>query len=135
MRYLLDTNTCIEYLNDPDSNVARRLRQERPGDVALCSVVRGELLYGAWHSDEPEENLKLLRGFFQGVTSLPFDDESAETYGHRRAALAARGTPIGPNDLLIASIALANDLTLVTHSSREFGRVDGLRMEDWQIGE
>ncbi|WP_442921628.1 PIN domain-containing protein [Microcoleus sp. Aus8_D2] len=54
-------------------------------------------------------------------------------YGEIRAQLAASGTPIGPNDLLIASIALANNLILVTHNTREFSRVEGLRLEDWEI--
>lgn len=62
--------------------------------------------------------------------SLPFDDQSAVIYGQIRAQLAVSGTPIGPNDLLIASIALANNLILVTHNTREFSRVEGLRLED-----
>lgn len=65
--------------------------------------------------------------------SLPFDDQSAVIYGQIRPQLAAPGTPIDPNDLLIASIALANNLILVTHNTREFSRVEGLRLEDWEI--
>ena len=64
---------------------------------------------------------------------MPFDDQSAIIYGQIRAGLAAYGTPIGPNDLLISSIALANNLILVTHNTREFSRVEGLRLEDWEI--
>ena len=64
--------------------------------------------------------------------SLPFDDAAAEVYGRIRAALEAAGTLIGPYDLQIAAIALANDLTLITHNIREFGRVAGLRIEDWE---
>jgi tRNA(fMet)-specific endonuclease VapC len=63
---------------------------------------------------------------------LPFDDAAAEAYGRLRAELARRGTPIGPNDLMIAAIALAHDLTLVTHNTAEFSRVSGLRLEDWE---
>ena len=132
MRYLLDTNTCIEYLNDADCQVAKRLQSLGPVDVALCSIVKGELLYGAFHSDDPESNLRVLSEFFDGLVSLPFDDAAAEVYGRQRSALAKQGAPIGPNDLLIASIALAGELTLVTHNSREFDRVAGLRTEDWQ---
>jgi len=65
--------------------------------------------------------------------TLPFDDQSAVIYGQIRAQLAAPGTPIDPNDLLIASIALANNLIIVTHNTREFSRVEGLRLEDWDI--
>ena len=65
--------------------------------------------------------------------SLPFDDSAAEEYGRIRAHLANLGTPIGPNDLLIAAIALANKITLVSHNTAEFSRVPGLILEDWQI--
>ena len=71
---------------------------------------------------------------FPRFVSHNFDDSSAEACGRDRADLASRGTPIGPNDLLIASIALANDLTLVTHNTREFARVPGWRLEDWEAG-
>jgi tRNA(fMet)-specific endonuclease VapC len=63
---------------------------------------------------------------------VPFDDRAGEEYAKVRADLAAKGTPIGPNDLLIAAIALANGLTLVTHNTTEFSRVLGLRLEDWE---
>ena len=63
---------------------------------------------------------------------MPFDDQAVEYYGKIRATLAAIGQPIGPNDLLIAAIALANQVILVTHNTREFGRVEGLIIEDWQ---
>ena len=64
--------------------------------------------------------------------SLPFDDAAAEAYGRLRAELARRGMPIGPNDLMIAAIALAYGFTLVTHNTSEFSRVPGLRLEDWE---
>ncbi|WP_445247774.1 PIN domain-containing protein [Microcoleus sp. OTE_8_concoct_300] len=78
----------------------------------------------------PSPNSKI---FLIALYLLPFDDQSAVIYGQIRAKLAASGTPIGPNDLLIASIALANNLILVTHNTREFSRVEGLRLEDWEI--
>ena len=70
--------------------------------------------------------------FFDGFASLPFDDRAAEAYGTIRADLERQGTPIGPNDLLIAAIGLASGAILVTHNSREFGRVAGLKTEDWE---
>ena len=91
----------------------------------------GHQWWGAFRSQRREANLSLLRTLFAAFPSFPFDDAAAEEYGRLRAALAARGTPIGPNDMLIAAIALAHDLTLVTHNTREFGRVEGLRLEDW----
>ncbi|OGG51977.1 MAG: twitching motility protein PilT [Candidatus Handelsmanbacteria bacterium RIFCSPLOWO2_12_FULL_64_10] len=134
MSYLLDTNTCIRYLNDRDSSVSRRLRLVNPSDVILCSVVKAELYFGAYHSSRREGNLALLEDFFGRFVSLPFDDEAAKVYGNLRAQLQASGTPIGSNDLLIASIALACNVTMVTHNVREFSQVPGLQIEDWETG-
>ncbi len=98
----------------------------------MCSVVVGELLFGALRSRDGAKNLAEVRTFLASFLSLPFDDRAAEEYARVRADLAAKGTPIGPNDLLIAAIALANGLTLVTHNTVEFSRVVGLTLEDWQ---
>lgn len=126
-----DTNVWIAYLNPGDSPVKANVRSQRPTDIAFCSVVKAELLFGAYRSLRLEANLKLLNTLFQQFPSLSFDDAAAEDYGRLRADLVSRGTPIGPNDLMIASIALAHNLTLVTHNTREFGRVSGLRLVDW----
>jgi len=131
MTYLLDTNACIAYLNDRNSMVARRLMTVNPGEAFLCQVVKAELYFGAYKSSRREQNLALLQSFFGQFASLPFDDQAAEAYGRLRAELAACGTPIGPNDLIIAAIALAHGATLVTNNTREFNRVPDLRMEDW----
>lgn len=134
MIYLLDTNTCIRLLNeDRNSAVSRRLAMIQSGDVTIYSVVKAELYWGAFRSSRQDSNLARLERFFTEFVSLPFDDQSAIIYGQIRAGLAASGTPIGPNDLLISSIALANNLILVTHNTREFSRVEGLRLEDWEI--
>jgi tRNA(fMet)-specific endonuclease VapC len=131
MTYLLDTNACIAILRDRGSNVAHRLRQEPSGTVALCSIVKAELYYGAHKSQQPTQTLTRLGRFINNFYSYAFDDAAAEVYGRIRADLAARGTPIGPNDFMIAAIALANNLSLVTHNTREFARVAGLSLEDW----
>jgi tRNA(fMet)-specific endonuclease VapC len=132
MIYLLDTNVCIAAINPGESPIKECLARHAPADLALCSVVRAELLWGAWRSRRPESNLALLEKFFALFRSLPFDDSAAQHYGRIRANLTAKGTPIGPNDLMIAAIALAHDLILVSHNTREFSRVEGLRLEDWQ---
>ena len=108
--------------------------RENPADIALCSVVLGELLYGAHHgaASKLAANPALIARLQRQFASLPFDDLAAEEYGKTRADLASQGTPIGPNDLMIASIALANGLTVVTHNTSEFSRVPGLKIEDWQ---
>jgi tRNA(fMet)-specific endonuclease VapC len=132
MTYLLDTNICIAYLNGRSSNVVQRLRDVSPSEIAVCSVVKAELFYGAMRSRNPARTLAQQRVFLDQFISLPFDDRSAEFYASMRATLATRGTPIGPNDLLIAAIARAHNLTLVTANVREFGRIEGLQIENWE---
>jgi tRNA(fMet)-specific endonuclease VapC len=130
--YLLDTNTCIRYLNGQSPSVKNQLDQLTPRVVRLCSVVRAELLYGAGKSRVRERTLAALRVFLGAFVSLPFDDRAAEVYAEMRVQLERLGTPIGPNDLLIAAIALAHEATLGTHNRREFARVSGLACEDWE---
>ncbi len=130
--YLLDSNVCIRILNGSSQPLTEGLRRHDPSEIRLCSVVKAELLYGARHSQRVAKNLRLLARFFDTIISVPFDDQAAERYGLVRAELAAVGKPIGPNDLMIAAIALARDLTLVTHNVKEFSRVAGLRFEDWE---
>lgn len=132
MNYLLDTNACIELLNERDSLIARKLARVAPQMIVICSVVKAELYHGAYKSNKREANLDLLARFFQRFISLHFDDNAAEQYGRLRTALEKQGALIGPNDLLIASIALANNVTLITHNTNEFSRVPGLQLEDWQ---
>lgn len=98
----------------------------------VCSIVKGELFYGANKSSNSRETLAKQLEFLNRFVSLPFDDTSTLIYGQIRAQLAILGTPIGSYDLQIAAIALANNLTLVTHNTREFSRVAGLQIEDWQ---
>lgn len=131
--YLLDTNVCIRLLNEAHPSVQQHFRSLAPADIALCSVVKAELLFGARRSARVEENLQRLKRFFAPLNSLPFDDLCAEHYALIRADLLSQGKPIGPNDLLIAAIARAYDAVLVTHNTGEFGRVIGLRMEDWEF--
>jgi tRNA(fMet)-specific endonuclease VapC len=130
VRYLLDSNVCARYLNGRSPEV--RIRSTNRANIVICSVVKGELFYGAMRSNNPEITLARQQQFINLFLSLPFDDAAALVYGRIRAELTALGTPIGPNDLQIAAIAIANNLILVTHNTREFGRVNGLQIEDWE---
>ncbi|WP_404784766.1 type II toxin-antitoxin system VapC family toxin [Altericista sp. CCNU0014] len=133
MLYLLDTNVCVMYINGHSERIRDRVLATPTDEMAVCSVVKAELFYGAMRSKNPTRNLERQQGFFHCFTSLPFDDEAAIAYGQIRADLATKGTPIGPNDLQIAAIALTHNLTLITHNTREFIRVEGLQLEDWEI--
>lgn len=130
--FLLDTNACIRILNGASLALAARLQATNPAEVRLSSVVKAELLYGARKSARVEDNIRVLQRFFAPLISLPFDDRCAEEAGVIRLDLERSGRPIGPNDLLIAATARAHDLVLVTHNTREFGRIAGLRVEDWE---
>ncbi len=132
MIYLLDTNACIVYLNRPISGVRRQLQSLSPLDVAVCSVVKAELFYGAMRSQNPARTQALQEAFLNNFISLPFDDAAATIFSRIRAELTSLGTPIGPYDMQIAAIALVHQLTLVTHNTREFIRVKRLQIEDWE---
>jgi tRNA(fMet)-specific endonuclease VapC len=133
MIYLLDTNTCINYINRRNVLISRRILSFSPDDIAICDIVKFELYFGAYNSSRVEENLEILRKFLGDLVSLPFDGQAAEICGRLRSDLKAAGTPIGSYDMQIAAIALAHDLTLITHNTKEFKRVEGLSIEDWEI--
>lgn len=136
MAWLLDTNTCIYLLTGkhPDSqrNILARLdalpRNERP---LISSVVLSELQYGIRKSRWRKANQALLDEFLLDFNVSDYGTGAAIFYGELRTDLEKRGQPIGPMDMMIAAHALALDATLVTHNTREFAKVKGLRLEDW----
>lgn len=131
--YLLDTNVCVRYLNGRVPQVRLRLQAKQPQEIAVCSVVKGELFAGAARSNDPVRTRTRQEAFLSVFVSLPFDDTAASVFAELRANLAKEGTPIGPYDLQIAAIALANNLVLVTHNNKEFSRVPNLSLEDWEM--
>ena len=133
MTYLLDANICIDYFRRHGTRALERaLARVGPAEMSLCSIVVAELLAGCYGSQDPGAELAKVRQLRSLFPSFPLDDASAEVAARVYGELSARGERIGANDLFIAAIALTNDLTLVTHNVREFGRVPGLRVEDWQ---
>nr|WP_301542783.1 type II toxin-antitoxin system VapC family toxin [Cupriavidus basilensis] len=126
---MLDSNAVIALLRG-HAGFLNRLRQHQPQDFGIPAIVAHELFYGAFKSQRATENLARVEGLQFEV--LDFDREDARHAGELRAALATAGTPIGPYDVLIAGQARARSLTLVTHNTREFQRVPGLRVEDWE---
>jgi tRNA(fMet)-specific endonuclease VapC len=131
MPYSLDTNTCIEYLKRRNAGVVSRNSRPSSSEIFVCSIVRAELSVSLYKRPNAT-NAKLLADLFAQFQSLPFDDLAANEYGRIRAELECKGQSIGPHDTEIAAIALLNGLTLVTHNVREFSRVNGLAVEDWQ---
>jgi tRNA(fMet)-specific endonuclease VapC len=132
VNYLPDTNVWIRYVTQRSSAVVTKFRSLSPQDIALCSPVLLELCYGAHRSARPTQNLAVVEALRQQFLSVPFDDDAAQEAGRVRALLASQGKPIGPYDLQISAIALAFNLTVVTHNMSEFSRVAGLKLEDWE---
>ncbi len=135
MSHLLDTNAFVDHLRRGSaSKVTAKLLAAPSGSIYLCTVVLGELIFGAVRSGAAHEaaNRALIAGLCARFPMLLFDEPAAEEYGKLRAYLTNVGQVLGPNDLMIASIALANGKILVTHNTKEFSRVPGLTLEDWQ---
>ena len=129
--WLLDTNICIAYLNGQDPSLLPKFQSLKFENIALCSVVKAELIYGAHASTQVSDNLKKIRSFFDFFDSFSFDDQAADCYGRIRAGLKKEGKLIGANDMLIASIALANQMTLITKDKKDFSRIAELAVEFW----
>lgn len=130
MRFLLDSNAVIALLNEPAGPVSRRVRQHPPADIGLSAVVVHELYFGAFKSQRRDRNVAIVDGLRLEV--VPFDREDARHAGEIRVVLAAQGTPIGGYDVLIAGQARSRALILVTRNLREFQRVNGLYIENWE---
>ncbi len=133
MKYILDTNVCINYLRGKSQSIADRLIKIPAANRIIPSIVKAELYHGAYKSTRPEENIKKVSDFLKLNSSLVFDDSAAQIFGRIRANLERKGITIGPYDLQIAAISIAHDCTLVTHNTNEFSRIDELKIEDWEI--
>lgn len=131
MKCMLDTNIIAYAKNNRPESVLKRLMQYRPEDICISSITLAELEYGVYNSAKPEQNQLALMTFLAGIIVVPFDSDAAREYGIIRAGLKQKGTLIGANDLLIAAHAKSLDLTLVTNNTREFERVEGLKLENW----
>ena len=131
MKYLLDTNAVVSFFRDPRSKVAQRLTLQSNEDVGVPSIVLHELFYGAFHGTQTSLSLQAIEALHLGW--VEFDLEDARASGEIRADLAKRRKSIGPYDVLIAGQAKARGLILVTHNVREFTRVPGLQIEDWEV--
>lgn len=130
MTYLLDTNTCV-YAIKRWPNVIGRLRRLSPDDVYVSTVTLAELWFGARKSSRPEATRASVDAFVRPFAVLDFDRAAAAAYAEIRLELERVGRPIGERDLLIASIARSQAMTVVTHNQREFSRVRDLSLEDW----
>jgi len=130
MRYMLDTNVCIDFMKGRSSSIRDKIAS-CAGEICISAITLSELLYGVERSQNRLYNLIVLQKFLAGIEILDYNNSCAALYGSIRAKLASCGEMIGPMDLLIASHALSEGLILITHNTREFSRVEGLIIEDW----
>lgn len=131
MFYLLDTNAVIALLKE-HPRILHHVRLVGRSALRLCAPVEAELWYGVDKSGRQEQNRARLLTLLKWLPSLPFAGQATQHFGDIRAYLARQGQPIGPYDLQIAAIARAHHLILVTHNTKEFSRVPGLTLEDWE---
>lgn len=133
---MLDTNTLVYVLNARPHHqaVIERFKREDPRDMVVSSITLAELRFGIAKSARRQTSRQALRRVLDVLNVIPFEERAAEEYGAVRARLEADAQPIGPLDTLIAAHAMSLNLTLVTHNTREFSRVGGLRAENWVPG-
>lgn len=130
-QYLLDTDICSYVMKRSNAALLDRLRTIDLPQIAISVVTEAELLYGIRLSSKPQVTRAAFEGFIRHVAILSWGREAAECYADIRARLKKRGELIGANELMIAAHAVSRDATLVTNNMREFGRVHGLRLENW----
>lgn len=131
MRFMLDTNICIELLRGSSVDLLARFEKYEIDEIGISSITLAELQYGVAKSRRPDHHESLLVLFCAPLAIAPFDPPAAEAYGKTRTALERAGTSIGPLDTLIAAHAISLGVTIVTNNEREFIRVPGLRVENW----
>lgn len=129
--FLLDSCVCIDFLRGNLKKGYDLMRKSDPRLFKIPSVVQAELLLGAAKSNNPDTNRFFVEQFLLPFDILPFDSRCAREYASIRSYLEKEGKKIGPNDLMIASIARVHNAVLVTHNMREFKRVPGIELEDW----
>ncbi len=131
MKYMLDTNICIYVIKRKPPEVIKRFEQLEISSIGISSITLSELVFGTFKSTNPAQNQLAMTRFAAPLEIWPYGDDIAFSYGHIRAYLESRGTPIGALDLLIAAHALSMDLILVTNNEKEFARVPDLKIENW----
>ena len=131
MNYLLDTNIIIYSINGSYPNIKGHFFNIPSQNIYIPYVVKAEIEYGANKSISYSKTMSKYLPFLSSFAKVSFSEKESIIYGKIRKELEEKGIPIGRNDLIIASIALANDMVLVTHNTKEFIRINDLKVEDW----
>jgi len=129
--YFLDTNICAYFMSRKYPSVTAQFKAHAPHDLFISALVAGELAYGVALSSRVESNRKNLDAFLSMLQIVPWDEQAMWHFGQQKARLKKAGTKIGEIDLLIGCQALALDAIMVTNNTREFERIEGLKLENW----
>jgi tRNA(fMet)-specific endonuclease VapC len=132
VKFLLDTNICIYIIKKQHPEVITRLIKVGFTKIAISTITIAELEYGVSNSQRPFEAQTALLEFLMPFETLDFNSSAASCYGKIRKELKDKGTPVSDMDMLIASVAMTNELILVTNNEREFKRISGLKIENWK---
>ena len=129
MSFLLDSDICSAYLRRPGLLFARFMQYS--GRLWISTITLSDLYTWAYKQDDPTVILNKVHDFLLDVRVLPFDETCALELGKTRGESLRKGVEFSPVDLMIGSIALVHNLTLVTHNTVDFRNIPGLRLEDW----
>jgi tRNA(fMet)-specific endonuclease VapC len=129
--YFLDSNTCIYFLNGSSDSIRDKILSTAPVEIKIPSVVKAELLLGAYKSKFPQKTLEKLEQFLDPFEVIPFDENVCYEFAAIRKQTEEDGKVVGPNDLIIASIAKFHRGIIVTRNTKEFGRIKDLMIENW----
>ena len=134
IRYLLDTNIVSYFVKGVSGSLVQRMQVGLGAqDIAISAITRAELRYGVGLMDKFDKRRRRIDLLLKELPALPWGDEAADEFGRLKAYLRRNGTPVGDFDTQIAAHALAEDLILVTHNTRHFENVPGLKLEDWMV--
>ena len=129
--YLLDTNICIYAIKKKPIFVLEQIKEKSKLGIYISALTVAELEYGIENSTKIEKNRISLLKYLSLFNILPFDDKDAIPYGKLKATLKKEGQIIGPIDMLLAAQALSKDLIFVTNNTKEFERIENLKLENW----
>ena len=132
MKYLLDTDICIYWLKGKNT-VRANVNRVDWSEIAICVINATELYFGAYNSNKIEQNLKAAEAFIRSLTVLPLTNDTLKKFGQLKAQLRKAGTPVADFDLLIASVAITENLILVTNNIRHYQRITELNLDNWSI--
>lgn len=129
--FILDTDICIYWLKG-DGNVELAIGRHGLGNIAISVITECELYYGAYRSSRKEHNLSVVEELKSRVRTIQTTSQTARLYGRLKADLGKKGQPVDDADLLIASIAISSGATLVTNNTAHFGKIPGLKIDNWK---